>query len=104
MAAALVIALVAATVASNQWNEATDQRDRAAAARQTADAGRLAAQARLEVDDNLSRALLLAVEANRLEDGPTTRGSLQAALLHDPFLLGILPGSRTRPRRGGGQP
>ena len=44
VAAALVLALVAATVASNQWNEATDQRDKAAAARQTADAGRLAAQ------------------------------------------------------------
>ena len=91
VAAALVIALVAAVVASNQRNEAGHQRDRAAAAQRTADAGRLASQARLEADGNLSRALLLAVEGNRLEGGPTTEGSLEAVLLHDPFLLGILP-------------
>ena len=99
VAAALVLALVAATVASNQWNEATDQ---------TRQGGRCPADGRCrtaccagatEVDDNLSRALLLAVEANRLEDGPTTRGSLQAALLHDPVPPRLPSRRRTRPRQ-----
>jgi WD40 repeat protein/DNA-binding SARP family transcriptional activator len=81
LAAVLVVAVVAGTVAVVQQGRAT----RAAL---VADARRLNALALVESD--LDRSLLLAVQANRLDDSVDTRGALLASLLRSPQTIGVL--------------
>ena len=73
----LVVAIAAGSVSLVQRGEA---RDRARAAELT----RLATQAATLPVDQLGRALLLGVEARRLDRSDTTEGALQAALAHAP--------------------
>ncbi len=72
----VVVALVAGLVAVGQRNRAQDQTGAVQSARSAA----LAAAATDAVTEDRSRALLLAVEANRLEDSAATRRSLIASL------------------------
>jgi WD40 repeat protein/DNA-binding SARP family transcriptional activator len=83
LAAVLVAAVVAAALAVVQEGRAT----RAAL---VADARGLRAQAVVEAD--LDRSLLLAVQANRLDDSVDTRGALLASLLRSPQAIGVLRG------------
>lgn len=89
---ALVVALLAGTLAVGQRNRASTARDRAAAAAESETVGRLVAQSRLAESTSLDLALLLALEANRRSDTPVTRGALQSALVSNPQLLGFLHG------------
>jgi WD40 repeat protein/DNA-binding SARP family transcriptional activator len=86
-AALLALALVAGTVAIHQ-------RAAAVQARRQAVARQLAALSGAEPD--LSRSLLLALAARHLDDTPTTRGALLAALLRSPAALQVMhtPGQR----------
>jgi WD40 repeat protein/class 3 adenylate cyclase len=93
---ALVLALLAGTLAVGQRNRASTARDRAEGAADAETVGRLVAQSRVAQDSKLDLALLLALEANRRSDSPETRGALQSALLSNPELLGFLWGSATR--------
>jgi WD40 repeat protein/class 3 adenylate cyclase len=95
-ALALVLALLAGTLAVGQRNRASTARDRAAAAADAETVGRLVAQSRVTQDTKLDLALLLALEANRRSDSAETRGALQSALLSNPELLGFLWGSARR--------
>ena len=63
----------AAALAEQRQSEAEAERDSAQVERLVVESGAL-------VDSNLDRALLLAVEANRREDSPETRGALLTAL------------------------
>jgi WD40 repeat protein/DNA-binding SARP family transcriptional activator len=81
LAAVLVVAVVAGVLAVVQQGRAT----RAAL---LADARGLRAQALVEAD--LDRSLLLAVQANRLDDSVDTRGALLASLLRSPQAIGML--------------
>jgi WD40 repeat protein/DNA-binding SARP family transcriptional activator len=87
LAAVLVVAVVAGTLAVVQQGRAT----RAAL---LADARRLVAQALVEGD--LDRSLLLAAQANRLDDSVDTRGALLASLLRSPQAIGVLRGADDR--------
>ena len=94
VSAALVIAVIAGTVAVAQRNEATDQRNKATDQRnqateeaRNATVGRMAFQARSLAASNRSQALLLALEADRLLPDDDTLGSLEIALLANPGLL-----------------
>jgi WD40 repeat protein len=81
LAAVLVVAAIAGTVAVVQQGRAT----RAAL---VADARRLTTLALAEAD--LDRSLLLAVQANRLDDSVDSRGALLASLLRSPQAIGVL--------------
>jgi WD domain, G-beta repeat len=93
---ALVLALLAGTLAVSQRNRASTARDRAAEAADAETVGRLVAQSRVTQDTKLDLALLLALEANRRADSPETRGALRSALVSNPELLGFLWGSAKR--------
>jgi WD40 repeat protein/DNA-binding SARP family transcriptional activator len=90
LAAVLVLALVAGGFALALRGRA--DRQALVAQRQTvvAESRRLGAQALLEGD--LDRALLLAVEAVRLDDSVDTRGALLTTLLRSPQALRVLRG------------
>ena len=87
LAAVLVVAVVAGALAVVQQGRAT----RAA---RLADARRLVAQALVE--DDLDRSLLLAAQANRLDDSVDTRGALLGGLLRSPQAIGVLRGAGDR--------
>jgi DNA-binding SARP family transcriptional activator/WD40 repeat protein len=87
LAAVLVVAVAAGTLAVVQQGRAT----RAAL---LADARRLVAQALVEGD--LDRSLLLAAQANRLDDSVDTRGALLTGLLRSPQAIGMLRGAGDR--------
>ena len=95
-ALALVLALLAGTLAVSQRNRASTARDRAAAAADAETVGRLVAQSRVAQDTKLDLALLLALEANRRADSPETRGALQSALRQQPRAPGVPVGQRRR--------
>jgi WD40 repeat protein/DNA-binding SARP family transcriptional activator len=81
LAAVLVIAVVAAGLA-------VVQQGRASRAALLADSRRLGVQALVQAD--LDRSLLLAAQANRLDDSVDTRGALLASLLRSPQAIGML--------------
>jgi WD40 repeat protein/DNA-binding SARP family transcriptional activator len=81
LAAVLVVAVAAGALAVVQQGRAT----RAA---RLADARRLVAQALVE--DDLDRSLLLAAQANRLDDSVDTRSALLTSLLRSPQAIGML--------------
>ncbi len=83
--ALLGLAVFLNTRATAERNEARRQARRALAGALTAQSGRL-------LDDQLDLGLLLAAEAYRLEDSPTSRGALLGALVHNPCLLSFLHG------------
>ena len=87
LAAVLVIAVAAAGLA-------VVQQGRASRAALLADARGLGAQALVEAE--LDRSLLLAVQANRLDDSVDTRGALLASLLRSPQAIGVLHGGDDR--------
>ena len=93
VAAALVVALVAGGLAVRQSQRAGDESDRAQTAAEVADIRRLVAEVRNLRQTNRDLALLLALEANKMADTPETRGAMQAALLGDPRLTGLLQSS-----------
>jgi WD40 repeat protein/DNA-binding SARP family transcriptional activator len=80
LAAVLVVAVIAGTLA-------VVQQGRASRADLVADARGLRAQALVEGD--LDRSLLLAVQANRLDDSVDTRSALLASLLRSPQAIGV---------------
>lgn len=85
VAVALVIAVIAATVAVGQQRRASSARDRA-------DVARMAAVSRNVVSRQPDLGLLLAVVANDLEDTDDTRGTLLNALETHPLLDGLVYG------------
>ncbi len=94
LAVAVTLGLVAAVVAL----VAVRSRDRAVVAETRADAGRLAAEALLEVRPDV--ALLLAAQSMALDDAPATRSSLFGVLQRQPRLLAITSvGQRTTAMR-----
>ena len=76
LALLLVVALIAAGVAVQQRTRADHARARADTAATTAEALRLAAESISGSHADLSRSMLLAVEANRLFDDNQTRGAV----------------------------
>ncbi len=98
-AAALVVALLAGAFAVRQGRRADREAGRAEDAAavastewRTADVRRVVAESRSLRSTNLDLALLLALEANRIDDTPETRGAVQAALSGDPRLAALLQG------------
>ena len=84
----LVLSVMAGVVAFGQRNQARDATDEALAAQTAAEARRLSTLA-LTVDD-FDQALLLAVEARRLDDSVDTRSNLLAVLNQRPQVIGVL--------------
>jgi WD40 repeat protein len=84
LTAVLVVAVVAGALA-------VIQQRRASQADLIADARRLGAQALVESD--LDRSLLLAAQANRLDDSVDTQGALLTGLLRSPQAIGVLRGA-----------
>jgi WD40 repeat protein/class 3 adenylate cyclase len=80
----LVVALVGGLVAITQRNRAKRQAT-------VADSQRLAIQARALVDGHLDLALLLAVEARKLDDSVAARGALEAVLSRGSRLERFVP-------------
>jgi WD40 repeat protein len=69
---------------------AGEERDKAQEQHRIALSRQLAAQALNHLDAQLDLALLLSLQANRIDGSPETRGSLLAALLANPYLLTYL--------------
>jgi len=99
LAVMFLVAVVAAVFAGTQRSEALQaqdvaesQRDEAERQRQIALSRQLAAQALNHVDDQLDLALLLSLEANRIDDTPEVRGSLLPGLSLNPHLDAYLHG------------
>jgi WD40 repeat protein/DNA-binding SARP family transcriptional activator len=86
VALALVIALVAGTLAVIQQRRANDQAQAAREATLQADVGRLVAESRNLADQDRYLSTLLALEAHRLADTPATRGALLSTLIAEPRL------------------
>jgi WD40 repeat protein/DNA-binding SARP family transcriptional activator len=86
----VVTAGVAGLLAVRSAERADDARAAAELARAAADARRAAALSRTA--NSIDSALLLAVEAVRLDDSPETRESLLAALARGPALIGAARG------------
>jgi WD40 repeat protein len=80
----LVGAVVSATLAVRQTNQAELQRQRS-------DSRQLAAQATSNLAHRPGLAMLLSLEAMRTKDTPQARSSLLAGLQHDPRLIGFIP-------------
>jgi WD40 repeat protein/tRNA A-37 threonylcarbamoyl transferase component Bud32/energy-coupling factor transporter ATP-binding protein EcfA2 len=85
VAAALVVAMAAGAFA-------LDQRGSARHTARVAQAGRLAAQSREVANDHPDLGLLLALEADRLDDSVDTRGALLGALEHGARIRAWLQG------------
>jgi hypothetical protein len=85
--------------AVREGNRAARERDLAERQATIADAQRLAAQAEGLVESRLDLAMLLAVEARRLDDSVATRGALEAVLSHASRIEGFVPLASTRPAR-----
>ena len=84
----LVLSVIAGVVAFGQRNEARESTEQAVAAQTAAEARRLSTLA-LTVDD-FDQALLLAVEARRLDDSVDTRSNLLAVLNQRPQVIGVI--------------
>jgi WD40 repeat protein len=92
LARGAVITLVLLTVIAVLFGIfAARERNRAQRQATVADSQRLAAQAEGLVDNRLDLALLLAVEARRLDDSVATRGALEAVLSHASRIEGFVP-------------
>lgn len=87
--AALSLLLVASIIAGYFAYQARNDADAAAL---VADARRLASESQTVQDSNPGRSLLLALEANRLDDSSDTRGALLAAVQQSPRLVALIPG------------
>jgi WD40 repeat protein/class 3 adenylate cyclase len=85
---ALVVALIAGSVAFVQQRHAATARDHA-------DVARVAAVSRSVIDRQADVGLLLAAAAYRLEANDDTRSTLLSALTTHPLLLGLLHGSQS---------
>ncbi|HET6954888.1 MAG TPA: WD40 repeat domain-containing protein, partial [Acidimicrobiales bacterium] len=83
---ALVLALVAGTLAIVQQRRADDEADAAREATLRADVGRLVAESENQSSRDPYLSTLMALEANRLADTPATRGALLGALVAEPRL------------------
>ncbi len=79
-----------ATLAADRASEAVTARDRATAARRLSDLNRLVAESRAEAAQTTDLSLLLALEANRLEDSIRTQSTVLNALMAEPRFLGGL--------------
>jgi WD40 repeat protein len=95
-ALALAVALTTGVVAIVQRRRADDQARRARAVSVSAEADRAVAEVPNLLGRDRTRALLLAVEAERLRPGPTTRGALFSSLLAEPRLRSTLSGGRNQ--------
>src|SRR5262249_24833277 len=82
LALMLAVALVTTGFALLQRGRAERNARRAQHEAIVSDSGRLGAQARALADGHLDLALLLAIEARRLDDSVSSRGALEATLLH----------------------
>ncbi|MDQ1520494.1 MAG: hypothetical protein QOI55_1567 [Actinomycetota bacterium] len=89
-AIALVIALVAGSVAFVQRRSADDQRRNATQQAGAADVARLVSLSQSLAGTKRDVAMLLALEAARRDPGAATTGALQSALYSDPSFLGYL--------------
>jgi DNA-binding SARP family transcriptional activator/WD40 repeat protein/energy-coupling factor transporter ATP-binding protein EcfA2 len=81
----LVASLVAGVLAIRERDHARGNEQRALTALASSDAHKMSLTA--STQDDPTPALLLAVEANRLEDSPTTRDALLKVLVREPHLL-----------------
>ncbi len=90
---ALVIALIAGTVAVVQRNRADHEAAATRAASLGATADRLVAQSKSLQGEDRYLGALLALEADRLRDDPATRGAILDALLKEPRRVLTLPTS-----------
>jgi WD40 repeat protein len=90
--AALVLAVVSvlSAVALNRWREARQQRLEAQRQERIALSRRLVSTARSHFDDYFDLALLLALEADAVEDTPEARSGLLEALQQHPRLIAQL--------------
>ena len=88
VAVALVVALIAGSVAFVQQRHAATARDHA-------DVARVAAVSRSVIDRQADLGLLLAAAAYRLEANDDTRSTLLSALTTHPLLLGLLHGAES---------
>jgi hypothetical protein len=95
LAIALVAALAAGGVLLKQRNDARDEADAASAAEQAAIAAGLADRLPVIAAAHADTGMLVAAEANRLDDNATTRDALARTLLARAALLRIL-----RPKSG----
>jgi WD40 repeat protein/DNA-binding SARP family transcriptional activator len=86
VALALVIALIAGTLALIQQRRADDEARTAREATLRADVGRLVAESKNLADQDRYLSTLLALEAHRLADNAATRGALLSALIAEPRL------------------
>jgi DNA-binding SARP family transcriptional activator/WD40 repeat protein len=84
LAVLLAVALISATVGVTQWLRAKNASDRAGTAAKSAQLGRLDALARNLPTDRADLALLLGVEAHRMDPSIETEGALETALVHTP--------------------
>ena len=90
-AVALVLALLAGTVAVVQRGRADHEAATARAASLDATADRLVAQSRTLQAENRYLGTLLALEADRIRDEPQTRGAIFGALLEEPRRVLTIP-------------
>ena len=90
-AVALVVALLAGTVAVVQRGRADHEAATARAASLDATADRLVAQSRTLQAENRYLGTLLALEADRIRDQPQTRGAIFGALLEEPRRVLTIP-------------
>ncbi|MDQ1467800.1 MAG: hypothetical protein QOH10_2215, partial [Actinomycetota bacterium] len=88
VAIALVVALIAGSVAFVQQRHAATSRDHA-------DVARVAAVSRSVIERQADVGLLLAAAAYRLEANDDTRSTLLSALTTHPLLLGLIHGSQS---------
>jgi WD40 repeat protein len=86
-----LFALRADNRAVREGNRATRERDLAVRQATIADSQRLAAQAQNLVASRLDLALLLAVEARKIDDSVATRGALESVLSHVSRVAGFVP-------------
>jgi WD40 repeat protein len=93
LALLLVAAVISAGLAVRNAGRARDASHRAIREAQLERAHRLAAQAVNLTNGQYHRALLLAVEARRLDDSVDTRNALLTVLERSPRLEGFLPGA-----------
>lgn len=91
VAVALVLALLAGTLAIAQQRRADEEADAAREATLRADVGRLVAESGSLADQDRYLSTLLALEAHRLADTAATRGALLSALIAEPRLQLTMP-------------
>jgi WD40 repeat protein len=87
----LVLAIAGATVTVLQRAEANDARRRSDAQRRTAELTQVASAARALADKDIPLAMLLALEADRLEPAADTLGTLKDVLRAQPTIKASVP-------------